>query len=76
MSYQVSTEDGTFNELTKPEADLLHSGLESLQKGEYTEHLLSVFYSWCRATGAPDSILVLSTVFPVKALLSLVRYYR
>jgi len=76
MSYQVSTEDGTFDDLTKTEADLLYSGMEALHKGEWTEPTLSVFDSWCKATGAPDTLLVLSTVFPIKVLLSLVRHYR
>ncbi len=76
MSYQVSTEDGTFCELTQPEAELLYSDMEDLHKGERTEHVLEVFEPWCRATGAPDSLLVLSTVFPIKVLLSLVRHYR
>lgn len=76
MSYQVSPQDGTFSELTQPEAELLYSGMEALHNGERTEHVLEVFDSWCRATGAPDTLLVLSTVFPIKALLSLVRHYR
>jgi hypothetical protein len=75
MSYQVS-EEGTFNDLTKPEADALYSGVEALMKGERQDHLYSVFESWCKATGLSNTAINLAMTFPLNALLSLVRYYR
>lgn len=75
MSYKVSAES-TFDDITKEEAELLYSDIEALHKGSQSEHLDSVFESWCQCTEAPPSLLVLSTVFTIKALLSLVRHYR
>ncbi len=75
MSYKVSSE-ATYDDLTYEEADLLYCDMEALQQGKRTEHLLTTFEAWCREAGYEDSVLILSTIFSLKVMLSLVRYYR
>lgn len=77
MSYIVS-KGGTFDDLTKTEADLLYEAMENLQKGVGGSqgHLESVFHSWCVSTGCQETPINLIVRFSFPALLSLVRYYR
>ncbi len=75
MSYTVSSE-ATYDDLTYEEAERLYGDMELLQVGQVDEHLRPLFEAWCKETGFENNLLTISTVYQIKVLLSLARYFR
>lgn len=78
MSYRVNPTSLLFDDLTPPEIAELETLTKQLVLEGRSIFGQRCFIEWCNVAGFDDrqALLVMTTAFPQRALLSLVHYYK
>ncbi len=77
MSYRVDPQTLLFDDLDPNEAKILYRDMEDIVLRGSHHYGAEAFQSWLKAAGYDNrqALLVLSTAYPQRALLSLLKYH-